>query len=197
MNYADIVKKKKPWYNLVRLDEGNPVSKKILKFSKFISNSLFLACALLMIPLSISKFYNTPIYINPTFYPYLEEFKKDSEKYKTPIDMYKLTTVFKDKLSRGIAAYCVPSTNSVVVSRESWEILSSAGKKALLYHEWAHCTLRRDHTEDRHADKSLCPKSIMYPYITDVEYCFDNLEEEYIEELFTNPYNYEKFLRRK
>lgn len=150
-----------------------------------------------MIPLSISKFYNLPLYTDPTFIPYLEKFKKDSVKYNTPINLYKLTTTFRNKLSIGVAAYCMPSTNSVVVSRESWDMLSDAGKKALLYHEWAHCTLHRDHTEDRNIPYSFCPKSIMYPYITDVEFCFTELEDQYIEELFTNPYNYEKFLRRK
>jgi hypothetical protein len=149
----------------------------------------------MLVPLSISKFLNVPIYIDDEFISYFNDFKKDNERYKAEANFYKLTTVFSGRVPTGVAAFCRPITNSVVVSSEVWGRLSNNGRKALLYHEWAHCTLRRDHTEDLLIPFSYCPKSIMYPYIDNVERCFEDLEEEYLEELFTNPYNYEKFSR--
>jgi hypothetical protein len=169
--------------------------KLIHKIIQKITIAFFLALAILMIPFSISKFFNLPIYIDEKLIPLFNEFKKDNEKYKAGASYYKLTTTFAKKLPTGIAAYCRPVTNTVVVSSEVWDRLSTQGRKALLYHEWAHCTLRRDHTTDLMVPFNSCPRSIMYPYVDNVERCFDELEEEYIEELFTNPYNYEKFSR--
>jgi len=156
---------------------------------------IFFALSLMLIPVSISKFLNLPIYIHKQFIPYFNQFKKDNDKYKSGANFYKLTTIFSDNVPLGVAAYCRPITNSVVVSSQVWDRLSVQGRKALLYHEWGHCTLRRDHTEDLMTPYSFCPKSIMYPYVDNVERCFETLGEEYIEELFTNPYNYEKFSR--
>lgn len=156
---------------------------------------VFLLLAILLIPFSISKFLNVPIYIDKKFIPLFNQFKKDNEKYKAGASFYKLTTTFAKKLPTGVAAFCRPVTNTVVVSSEVWNRLSPEGRKALVYHEWGHCTLRRDHTTDLRVPFNFCPKSIMHPYVDNVERCFNELEEEYIEELFTNPYNYEKFSR--
>lgn len=136
---------------------------------------------------------NAPIYIEPEFRSTFNQFSADANKYNTTPDFSKLITVFKNELSFGTAAYCIPNTNTVVVSYPVYKGLSDYGKKALLYHEWGHCTLKRDHVEVAVELKfSTCPVSIMYPYIDPVEFCYPILEDLYVEELFTNPFNFKK-----
>lgn len=156
---------------------------------------LFL-CVNIISVLSVSKIFNTPLYVDPEFEIIFNQFKKDAKKYNADVDLYKLTTIFNEQLPSGIAAYCLPATNTVVVSREVWQDLNDNGKEALLYHEWGHCTLKREHAEDMQIPYSYCPISIMHPYIHPVESCYSDLRDFYVEELFTNPYNYEKIPRR-
>lgn len=147
----------------------------------------------LIVLLAFSKALNSPLYIDPEFRSIFYQFSNDAERYKIKPDFFKLITVFDDELSFGTAAYCLPNTNTVVVSYPIYKNLSSDGKKALLYHEWGHCTLKRDHVQKTVEYKSLsCPVSLMYPYIDPVEFCYPILEDLYTKELFTNPYNFKK-----
>jgi len=142
---------------------------------------------------TFSKVLNVPIYVEPELRTTFVQFMEDADKYKVQPDVFRLITVFKDELSFGTAAYCIPRTNTVVVSKPVFNSLSPEGRKALLYHEWGHCTLKRDHVETVvNLPFATCPASIMYPYIDPVEYCYKNLEDLYIEELFVNPYNFKK-----
>lgn len=156
-----------------------------------ITIGIFFILAILMIPFSISKFFNRPIYIDKRAMPFFKQFERDVLKYNAKASFYKLTTTFVKKLPNGTAAFCRARTNTVVISLESWQILSEHGRKALVYHELAHCALKREHVDALKIPFSHCPISIMHPYIDRVEFCFEKLEEEYIVELFTNPYNYE------
>jgi hypothetical protein len=144
-----------------------------------------------------SKFTNTPVYVHPEFHPYLESFKKDADTYKVRVDFYKMVTVFSSmKGESPVAAYCLPATNTVVVSINTWNSIDFKTRKALLYHEWGHCLLKRDHTDD--VDYStMCPKSLMFPYIDPLQRCYRLYESSYNKELFTNPYNYKTFARRE
>jgi len=160
---------------------------------ELIAKGIVVSLFLVVFVVSASKILNTPLYIEPEFRPIFNQFTQDAEKYKTKPDFSKLITIFKDELSFGTAAYCLPNTNTVVVSYPVYNGLSDNGKKALLYHEWGHCTLKRDHVEKTVEYKSLrCPVSLMYPYIDPVEFCYPILEDLYTQELFTNPYNFKK-----
>lgn len=151
---------------------------------------------LIGIPFFFSKITNRPVYTDSAFVGYLSDFEKDAKKYKTPLNLYKSITIFSNRVDSGIAAYCIPSSKTVVVSRLVWATLNEGGKKALLYHEWGHCILRREHTEDYNY-VSLCPTSLMYPYVDPLKNCYLDHQESYNRELFTNPFNFKTFSRSK
>lgn len=157
---------------------------------------LGLACFVIVI-LAKSKINNAPIYTNPEFEPYFDMFQADASKFKTPLRLYKLTTIFSDTVPIGVLGYCVPSTNTVVISARAWDRMDFMGRKVLLYHEWGHCALRREHVEQMNPSPyPYCSLSVMHPYIDTINNCYQELEEEYLEELFTNPYNYPTISRR-
>lgn len=148
------------------------------------------------IPFFISKVTNTPIYTHPELVKYLEDFQQDAKKYNVEVDYYKLVTVFSNNQQQGVAAFCLPATKTVVIYTQSWDGLNEDGKKALLYHEWGHCLLRRDHVDDINY-VTYCPKSIMYPYVEPFKNCYGKHQESYNRELFTNPFNFNTFSRSK
>lgn len=161
-------------------------------------NMIIFLTIVMSIPLVISEFTNSPIHMDEAFREDFESFLKDAKKYKVSLNLRKHITTFSSTVDVGTAAYCVPSTNTVVVSVSSWRTLNRRGRKALLYHEWAHCILRRDHADNMQYFPRFCPVSLMYPYIEPLERCYTKeSEDEYNKELFTNPHNYKKFSRRK
>ena len=168
----------------------------MLRFTTYVSGIMLAMSVVIITILAESKINNNPLYIDPAFRSYLKLFQKDAVKFKAKLDLYKLTTVFSKRVPVGVLGYCLPSTNTVVISQQVWNGMTLQARKALLYHEWGHCTLKRDHTEDLRYPYSYCPVSIMYPYIEPINSCYSELAEEYIEELFTNPYNYPKISRR-
>ncbi len=161
-----------------------------------ISVSLLLLCCMFSVPFMYSKFLNQPVYTDSSFNKYLDDFKSDAKRYKVDLDLYKLITVFSSDVESGIAAYCVPQRKLVVVSRRAWYYLDSVGRKALLYHEWGHCILRRDHVDTiSEFPMPYCPVSLMYPSIELPSRCYGNSMESYNRELFTNPFNFKQFSR--
>lgn len=153
---------------------------------------------LISLPFAISEFTNTPVYIHPEFEKTFNEFREDAKKYKVNLNLSKLITIFSHKVEDGTAAFCIPKTNTIVVSSSIWSTLNDNARKALLYHEWGHCILKREHVELYSFAPLQCPISIMYPYIDPMNLCYnkDN-QESYNRELFTNPYGFETFSRRK
>jgi hypothetical protein len=160
----------------------------------FIVNVLILTILILSLPLLLSKLTNRPIYIDKEFSEYFSEFEKDATNYKVKLNLYKVITVFSSSVKIGTAGYCVPSTKTIVISKDVWLYLDKATKKALLYHEWGHCILRREHTTEYNY-VTYCPISIMYPLIDSFPQCYPIYQDSYNRELFTNPYNYKKFSR--
>jgi Zn-dependent protease with chaperone function len=151
--------------------------------------------------LGYSKYTNSPIYIDREFRQFFNDFKNDAERHKTPLDLYQLTITFVPTLPGTVAAQCFIRTNTVEVSEELWQVLSTSQKKALIYHELGHCVLLRDHVEGgilfpSNSNAYLCPLSLMYPTVDPMDVCFDEFKDFYTEELFTNPYNQKVFPRR-
>jgi len=166
-------------------------------FTVYINMLIFLTI-MFSLPLAISELTNSPVYVDDKFKETFNSFRRDAKKYKVELNLRKHISIFSRTVQNGTAAYCAPATNTVVVSVQIWETLSDVGKKALLYHEWAHCILRRDHVEDVTFFPEFCPVSLMYPYIEPLQKCYTKDKEDwYNKELFTNPYNYRKFSRRK
>ena len=94
---------------------------------------MFGASLAILIVLGVSKISNSPIYINPEFKQYLDLFKKDAKRFNAPIDLYKLTTVFSTTVPVGTLAYCLPSTNTVVVSTKYWDKMDFQQRKSLKF----------------------------------------------------------------
>lgn len=116
--------------------------------------------------------------VNPEFNEYYNEFQ---EKYNiqanTPIDFGKTegTTV----------AYCSRNSlvgNWIVVNEEKWKNFNKTGKTLIIFHELGHCILNRPHNNEIFT-ADACPKSIMYPQLDDVYFCFNKYKEYYYNEL--------------
>lgn len=135
---------------------------------------------------------NHPMIIDKEFLPFFHNFKEDSKKYNRFVNFSNLTTVFVENLPENELAYCIPALKTVKVSRDEWNRGNYLYKKLVLYHEWGHCVLNRDHKETSakfSEDSSNCPSSIMYPYIDPIISCYLKNTKWYDEELFTDPLN--------
>lgn len=165
-----------------------------------ISNTLFLllisissAVILFSGILMFSNFTNTEVYVGSEFEVLLESFKKDAILHNTELNLRKHTTIMVDHLEPGILGTCYPHANTVTISGEYWEYLDEAERKALMYHEWGHCLLKREHVTDIMVSilmfYQVCPVSVMYPQLQHNS-CFLDNEEHYIKELFKNQYKY-------
>lgn len=160
--------------------------------------SFFVLNCFLAVPLFYSKAFNKPVYVDPEFQSYLNNFHKDSKKFKVDINYYRLITVFSNSTTPGQLGYCMPHLNVVVISRRSWEAMNTNTRKLLLYHEWAHCLLRREHSEEAFGFPTYCPVTIMHPFIEPSQRCYNkNTKEFYDRELFTNPYKFQLIPKRK
>lgn len=147
----------------------------------------------ILITAGYSRFFNRPVYLDREFVDYFNKFQKDGRDYGVKVDSYRLITVFSNTYNVSRLAYCVPSLNLVVVSRSHWELMDSNTRKILLYHEWGHCILKRDHVEQLYHFPSYCPMSMMYPYIEPPKRCYNKVTEDYYNmELFVNPFKFKK-----
>jgi hypothetical protein len=163
--------------------------KKILSSSKLV-NTLSIIILLCTIIGTFNILTNKPLYINPELKEYVDEFKRDGAKYNRVPRYGNLTVVFSVFLPDTIAGRCNPLSNSIEINADTWNFRPKEIKKALLYHELAHCALLRDHNEETFRIIVQCPVTLMYPSLDIFHFCYPPLEDYYIKELFTNPYNH-------
>jgi Zn-dependent protease with chaperone function len=131
---------------------------------------------------------NSPLYVAPEFNSYLENFKRDAAIHKAAPDLANLTITFSEKLNMALA-FCIPKTNTIRVSKSSWDLMNNRERKLTIYHELGHCALKRDHALRVYFQKGTCPSSLMYPYMEYIKKCYEVYEDEYHYELFKNPHN--------
>ena len=153
---------------------------------------LFVVFAIISFFLQFNLKNNEPLVIDDEFLPFFEQFKRDARKYQVVPNFSNMSITFTEHLEDGVLAYCLPKLNIIKVSRHRWNRVDTLTKKLLLYHEWGHCTLRREHVVEQYNYGILtCPDSIMYPYIEPAVRCYDLSPEWYDRELFTNVNNRE------
>lgn len=153
-------------------------------------NTIFISYVIITFVVSaINVLFNRPLYIDPKVSGIFNSFKKDANKYKVTPNYGNLSIVFSE-LPLDIAGRCNPFSNSIEINELTWQFRSPHIQKALIYHELAHCALLRDHAYEEYTMLNYsCPLSIMYPSIDPLYFCYQPLEDWYIKELFTNPYN--------
>ncbi len=161
--------------------------KKTSLFNITVISIITFICITLGISL-INIILNRPLYIDKEVTGIFNSFKKDAIKHKVNPNYGNLTITFTE-LPIDIAGRCNPLANTIEINSLTWQYRNSSIKKALLYHELAHCTLFRDHShEEINVVYLTCPMSIMYPSIDPLYLCYQLLEDWYIKELFTNPF---------
>lgn len=78
----------------------------------------------------------------------------------------------------------------IIIRKEWWDSESESSRRLMIFHELGHCSLGRDHNDNRIPNKSntmLYPESIMSSTLMSPDY-FSTYEREYYIELFTkNP----------
>ena len=146
---------------------------------------IFTSVCTFIIQVNVSN--NTPLIVDKEFISILNEFKMDAKKYNITPNFKNMTTVFVSDISGDVLAYCIPRLNTIRVSRHKWNRMDLLSRKILLYHEWGHCTLKREHVTIEYSDYiSVCPDSIMYPYMEPIVRCYHLNTNWYDKELFTN-----------
>lgn len=147
----------------------------------------FLKLFLLMFFVSCSSIEKPSYFVESEFQDDFESFIVDADRYDTKIDVRGLKIIMVDlyEFNTGLAGYCDIPTKTVMIFRTWFKNMTPLERKYLLYHELGHCLLLRMHSLKRITDMSQCYGSIMYPDAAN--YCFNIFEENYIQELFTNP----------
>ena len=119
--------------------------------------------------------------IDPSFIPYITEYKMDKYKYIKNSNMKKISIIFfslskVNGLCR-ITTYRYKSPIRIIyINPEYWYKNNILARKILLYHELGHCDLDLLHSNNY---------TIMYPYLFDT-YTFSLDPEYYLNELFIN-----------
>lgn len=115
--------------------------------------------------------------ISPEFQSYVNAYVA----YKGAPLNYDIAVQFSD-LEEDIAGSCYPyktGTRVVLIDRTYWFEESTEGEKyGLIFHEFGHCDLNRDHIETTTNGR---PDSIMYPYVVELNNPYFSF---YINELF-------------
>ena len=86
----------------------------------------------------------------------------------------------------GINGRCTRALNGpslVEIDRLFWEVADESRRENLIFHEFGHCLLNRNHLDE--VDRSGVPKSIMYSY-TLSSWLYSSRRNYYITELFQN-----------
>jgi len=106
--------------------------------------------------------------------PYAEEYFTDAHLYSVKVRQdnvsYHITEPPLHKDHPNAVGLCLYGEVSsfILISRTYWNTATHNQKRALMYHELAHCTLGIGHTD--------APGALMHPYVHTVEYLEGNIE---------------------
>lgn len=125
--------------------------------------------------------------VDPTLEPYVEDFKYDIGQKGFLVD--RLDVIFKSRKKIDasseehiVIGTCQPVTGHIKIDPEFWHdrFETERRRKALMYHEIAHCVCFIDHFDDLKEDG--CPSSIMGSSLP-TNSCLAEHWEDYIKDL--------------
>lgn len=125
-------------------------------------------------------------YIDSAFYPMIKSFTYEAGSRGFLVDLTNVSMTFGDirtKQSDKTVGYCVPDPLGgliIKIHTPTWSKLGPYQQEQLIFHEMAHCLMRRDHCTKTN---KLGPISIMYPQVLD-EMFYKQNREELVDELF-------------
>lgn len=123
---------------------------------------------------------NTIFAYDADFEYYKEQFIQYHEKFLgKSINLKNIRIVLSDKNLPHLG-FCY--NNNIVLNRVWWEQTSEIHKEYIIFHELAHCALKRDHINLTHNGK---PLSIMHFEVMNMDY-YQNYKYELLKELFTH-----------
>lgn len=151
------------------------------KNSMLILTWVIIACTVINV-VSLTETGN--VYIDSELRPYVNNFKFDAIARGQLNNDFDISVVFglEDSPEIGIAGICKlrGAVRTIEIKEAIWGVLSEEEKEALIYHELAHCFLKRSHCEEIRDD---APVSLMYPSLIDGP-TYKNNREKYVNELF-------------
>lgn len=125
--------------------------------------------------------------------PYLDQFVSDAESIGRVVTLTKdLSLTFGNTEldpNKKWVGYCqrTSKVNYIVIDRKYFESVSLDDREALLYHEFGHCLLNREHNETcRVLNGANCQEaySLMYPKL--IQNVYGANKPWYMQELFAN-----------
>jgi hypothetical protein len=113
---------------------------------------------------------------DPVFVPYIKEYE---QTFNTKVHM---ATINFAQTNPKYAAVCYQwgPYGEILVSKETWKLLTDLQKVNLIFHELGHCHKWRRHKDTLQAD--YCPVSFMYYQIMP-DQCLSTHWNEYIQEM--------------
>lgn len=136
----------------------------------------------------------SPSNIGSTFQPYLTKFLSNGKSFNKTIQPNHLTITFNSSLSgSNTLGQCIlnpkyPTLGQrIEINPEFWANVGVAAREYVLFHEFGHCLLLRDHDNEEIEtdDGYFIQKSIMSTYFTTSE-DYTNNYSSYLHELFTS-----------
>lgn len=132
----------------------------------------------------------TNLNTDEVFIEYVVQFEVDYAHYlDADINIHNIPINFTDELEDKYLGVCYYYGNKsqwreIKINRSQWNTLSEHGKKSLLYHEFGHCALNREHKDEYYYN---LPVSIMNTYHIGDSY--KKYSDDYDYELFNNDAN--------
>lgn len=123
--------------------------------------------------------------IDNALLPIALEFQADAIAHGSSVKVTSINIGFDDQygmdLGEGIIAGC--KVEGIIVARKIWEMATDLERKVVMYHEFGHCLLGRDHKLGMNVERRIV-LSMMAINIIAVISSFEANEEYYINELF-------------
>jgi hypothetical protein len=108
-----------------------------------------------------------------------QRFVKEAANNGVKVDVSQVRVVFDQ--ANDTFGWCDLDARTIHLNKEEWRSMPRIRQEALLFHEFGHCVLKRDHCSVVTSTK--IPVSLMHPYLLDVAR-YRAFRDYYVNELF-------------